>query len=117
VPPLALTAAAAQGTTVFENAQRLRLKESDRMASVCGVINGLGGEAFCEGDALVVRGKGRLRGGKVHSHNDHRIAMLAACASVICEGEVVIADAQAVEKSYPAFFKDFAALGGEVKGA
>jgi 3-phosphoshikimate 1-carboxyvinyltransferase len=43
--------------------------------------------------------------------------MLAACASIICEGEVVIADAQAVEKSYPAFFKDFAALGGEVKGA
>lgn len=117
VPPLALTAAAAQGTTVFENAQRLRLKESDRMASVCGVINGLGGEAFCEGDALVVRGKGRLRGGKVHSHNDHRIAMLAACASVICEGDVDIADAQAVEKSYPAFFTDFAALGGEVKGA
>ncbi len=117
VPPLALAAAAAQGTTVFENAERLRLKESDRMASVCDVINSLGGEAFCEGGALIVRGKGRLRGGRVHSHNDHRIAMLAACASIICEGEVVIADAQAVEKSYPAFFKDFAALGGEVKGA
>lgn len=116
VPPLALAAAAAQGTTVFYNAERLRLKESDRMAAVCETINRLGGDAFHDVSTITIRGTGSLAGGEIDSHNDHRIAMLAACASVICENKVIINGAEAVEKSYPAFYEDFNLLGGGAKG-
>ena len=113
VPPLAAVAAAAQGETRMSNAGRLRLKESDRLVTVRDAIDSLGGSARIAGDDLVIFGTGRLRGGTVDAANDHRIAMLAAIASTICDEPVTIMGAECVGKSYPAFFEDLVALGGE----
>jgi len=114
VPALAVAAMAAKGRTVFENAGRLRLKESDRIASVCAAVNALGGKAFAEGDSLIIEGGERPKGGTVDACGDHRIAMLAAAAAPWCTGMVKIIGAEAVDKSYPGFWHDFASLGGEV---
>jgi len=110
VPILAAVAAAAEGTTVFRNIERLRIKESDRVATVIDCITSLGGEAYEENDTLIIRGTGTIRGGTVDSHNDHRIAMTAAILSLISEGPVTITDAGAVKKSYPGFYEDFLKL-------
>ena len=112
VPILSVAAALTPGTTRITGAARLRLKESDRLASVAAMLRALGGEARVTDDGLVIPGSHSLRGGVVDAMGDHRIVMSAAIASVGCESEVVILGAEAVNKSYPGFFRDFAALGG-----
>lgn len=112
VPPLAAVAAIAPGTSVLKNAGRLRLKESDRLATVRDAVCALGGRAHVEGDDLVIEGVARLAGGTVDAANDHRIAMMAAIMATHAMGPVTIGGAQCVEKSYPAFWDDYAALGG-----
>lgn len=113
VPPLAVVAASKRGVTVFKNAGRLRLKESDRLVSVSEMINSLGGQAEILGDSLKITGLGGLSGGVVNSYSDHRIVMASAVASVISEGDIKILGAEAADKSYPSFFDDFKSLGGE----
>ena len=103
VPVVAIVAAAAQGVTTIYNAGRLRLKESDRIRTVCDMVSALGGRAEETEDGMKIYG-GSLSGGTVDSVNDHRIAMAAAVASVLCP--VTVTGAQAVEKSYPAFWND-----------
>lgn len=116
VPVICVTASAADGgVTVIKNAGRLRIKESDRIKSTAALINGLGGNVEETEDGLVITGVGKLKGGKVDSYNDHRIAMSAAIASLICTGPVEITGAEAVAKSYPAFWDDFKALSGKFK--
>ncbi len=112
VPILAVVAAAAKGETRFTDAGRLRLKESDRLATVSAMICALGGDARIEGDTLIVRGGKPLCGGRVESANDHRIAMSAAVAALLCTDEVELLGAEAVEKSYPAFWADYDRLCG-----
>lgn len=114
VPILSVVAALTPGTTQFINAQRLRLKESDRIQSVCQMLRSLGGNALETEDGLLVHGQTQLTGGTVHSQNDHRIAMSAAVASIGCATPVKILQAEAVQKSYPTFFTDFVSLGGKV---
>lgn len=114
VPPLAAVAATAKGTTRFTNAGRLRLKESDRLVTVRDGLNALGANVSIDGDELVVEGVSRLTGGEVDARNDHRIAMMAAVAAAGASGPTTIHDSGCVSKSYPAFFADFAALGGNV---
>ena len=114
VPILALAASVAEGETVIYNAERLRIKESDRLRTVYETLSALGADVEEKEAGLVIRGKEKLKGGKVSSFNDHRIAMMAAIASVICEEEVVITQAEAVNKSYPGFFEDLKKLGGNV---
>ncbi len=111
VPILSVIAAVAEGDTVIKNAGRLRIKESDRLATVTEVMNGLGADIDEKPDGLVIHGVSKLTGGKISSHNDHRIAMMAAIASLVSENPVVIEGKEAVAKSYPEFFKDMAALG------
>lgn len=110
VPILAVTAACKQGA-VFTNIGRLRLKESDRVASVIGMIEALGGQAQADDTTLTVYGTG-LTGGTVDARNDHRIAMSAAIAATACREDVIILGAQCVEKSYPRFFAEYRKLGG-----
>lgn len=105
VPALAIIGCAAEGETRIVNAGRLRIKESDRLASVSQVLNSLGGQVKELEDGLVITGTGRLRGGRVSSFNDHRIAMMEAIASVISDEPVQIEGWQAVNKSYPPFFE------------
>ena len=110
VPILAVTAACKHGA-VFTDVRRLRLKESDRVASVVAMINALGGKAEDSENTLTVFGTG-LAGGTVDAVNDHRIAMSAAVAATACTKPVTILGAECVEKSYPKFFDEYARLGG-----
>ena len=111
VPILAVTAACKDGA-VFTDIRRLRLKESDRVASVIAMLNGLGGKAEATEDTLTVYGTG-LIGGTVDAMNDHRIAMSAAIAATVCREPVTILGARCVEKSYPKFWEEYARLGGK----
>lgn len=110
VPILSVTAACFQGAT-FTNIRRLRLKESDRVASVIAMLEALGGHAQADENTLHIFGTG-LVGGIVDSVNDHRIAMSAAIAAIRCTEPVTILGAQCVQKSYPKFFDEYRRLGG-----
>lgn len=111
VPILSVVAAANHGA-VFTNIQRLRLKESDRVATTAAMIEALGGKAEATEDTLKIFGTG-LTGGTVNSHNDHRIAMAAAIAATVCSEMVTILGTEAVNKSYPTFWDDYRKLGGK----
>ena len=115
VPILAVASAGAKGKTTITGAGRLKLKESDRLKTVSDMINALGGKCEYTEDSLIIGGMGRLIGGRVDACNDHRIAMSAAIAAGICENPVVIEGAQAVNKSYPAFFDDLSMLGAKIQ--
>ncbi len=116
VPVLAVLACAADGETVIANAGRLRIKESDRLATVTQALRSLGAGVQELPDGLVLEGTGRcngsrpLRGGAVDGAGDHRIVMMAAIASLLCSEPVAITGAEAVEKSYPDFFRDLKRL-------
>ena len=111
VPILSVMAAANHGA-VFTDIRRLRLKESDRVATTAAMIENLGGKAEATEDTLTVYGTG-LVGGTVNSHNDHRIAMAAAVAATVCRRPVTILGAEAVNKSYPGFWNEYEKLGGQ----
>jgi 3-phosphoshikimate 1-carboxyvinyltransferase len=114
VPVLCAVAAVSAGETIVNNAGRLRLKESDRLTAVAQTLNALGAKVMEEPEGLRVQGVPRLKGGTVDAWGDHRIAMMAAIASLACEDSVTITGAQAVKKSYPRFWEKFSALGKEV---
>ena len=114
VPVLSVLAAVSPGRTEFINAGRLRIKESDRLKAVTDMLSALGGDCRETAEGLIINGKAKLKGGTVDSVNDHRIAMSAAVAAIACEEPVTILCAQAVEKSYPAFYEDYKMLGGIV---
>ena len=116
VPPLAAVAALAPGTTRLTGCGRLRLKESDRIETVCAGLAALGADITSEGDDIVINGRDSLAGGEVDATNDHRIAMMAAIAASRCTDGVTIHGAECVQKSYPTFFDDYAKLGGIVEG-
>lgn len=115
-PPLAAMAAVRKGTTRFVNAGRLRMKESDRLETIARTLNALGAKTQVGEDTLTLEGLEHLEGGTVDGCNDHRIAMMAAVAAVACEKPVTILGAECVKKSYPHFWWDYTALGGEVHG-
>ncbi len=115
-PPLAAMAAVRGGTTRFVNAGRLRMKESDRLQTIAQTLNTLGAKAKVGEDTLTLEGVDHLEGGTVDGCNDHRIAMMAAAAAVACKQPVTILGAECVNKSYPHFWWDYTALGGEVHG-
>ena len=115
LPPLAVMASVRRGTTRFTGGARLRLKESDRLATVHGLLKALGGAASEEEDGLTVYGVPALTGGVVDGANDHRIVMAAAVAATRCQGSVTIRGAEAVRKSYPGFWRDYENLGGVVR--
>lgn len=114
VPPLAIAAAFAEGTTHITGAARLRIKESDRLHALAQNLLTLGVRAEEEPDGLVIHG-GTMTGGEIDSFGDHRIAMAFAVAGAASKQGVTIRGAHCVEKSYPKFFEDFADLGGKVE--
>ncbi len=113
LPPLAVMAAVRSGVTRFVGAARLRMKESDRLTTVCRMLTALGVQAEEGPDRLTVRG-GALGGGTVDGANDHRIVMAAAVAAAACAAPVTILGAEAVNKSYPRFWEEYQRLGGVV---
>ena len=110
VPILAVCAAAKQGA-VFTDIRRLRIKESDRVATTVALLEALGAKADAAEDSLTVY-PSVFFGGTVNAANDHRIAMAAAIAATRCNGSVTILGAECVQKSYPKFWEEYARLGG-----
>ncbi|KNZ41418.1 3-phosphoshikimate 1-carboxyvinyltransferase [Acetobacterium bakii] len=116
VPILGVLGSLSTGTTRIINGERLRYKESDRLMATAEVLNALGGKVTETKDGLIIKGVEKLTGGRVKSHNDHRIAMAVAMASIVCEGTIILEGAEAVNKSYPHFWEDFEKIGGEAIG-
>jgi 3-phosphoshikimate 1-carboxyvinyltransferase len=112
LPLVALLGCLAEGETVVRGAQELRLKESDRIATVVEGLGGLGAEIEATEDGFVVQGKGAgsLRGGAMASHGDHRLAMLGAIAGLASQEGVVVDGMEAADVSYPTFTADLASL-------
>jgi len=115
IPVLSAVAAVGEGITIVRNAQRLRLKESDRLMTTAQILNTLGAKVTEIGDELHIEGVPRLVGGTVDAHGDHRIAMTAAIASAVCDSPVIITGAEAVNKSYPQFWEKLSVLGKNVE--
>lgn len=115
-PILTVLGALSEGETRIINGERLRIKESDRIASIKTELNKLGANVTEEGDSLIIQGVSGFRGGvEVSAWNDHRIAMSLAVASTRCEEEIIIDEAESVRKSYPHFWDDFEKMGGILK--
>ncbi len=109
-PALAALAAAAEGVSVIKGTNRLRHKESDRAETICSEYEKLGIEVdISEDNIMRIRG-GEIRPATTFSHDDHRIAMSLAISALRCKGEVVIENAECVEKSYPTFFEDLESI-------
>jgi len=110
LPLVALLGVFAEGETVVRGAGELRLKETDRIATVVDGLRGLGASIEATEDGFVVVGTGGLRGGTIHAHGDHRLAMLGAVAGLASREGVEVIGMEAAEVSYPTFAEDFAAL-------
>jgi 3-phosphoshikimate 1-carboxyvinyltransferase len=110
LPLVALLGCFAEGETVVRGAAELRVKESDRIATVVDGLRGLGADIEALEDGFAVRGHGRLRGGRIDAHGDHRLALLGAVAGLASEEGVEVVGMDAAEVSYPGFADDIAAL-------
>lgn len=112
VPALAVAAAMAQGNTIFHGIERLRLKESDRVATVCDMLKAFGVDCSSTEESMTIVGGSIPKPAVIDPANDHRIAMAAAIMASVTEGESILDDTSCTEKSYPQFFKSFMVLGG-----
>jgi len=106
IPIIALLATQAEGITVIKNAEELKVKESNRIDSVATELQKLGADIEPTEDGMIIRGKTKLTGGQVNSHDDHRIGMMLSIASCIASGNVQINHPQCVSISYPNFYED-----------
>lgn len=114
-PPLVALASCCKGRSKIEGVHRLVYKESNRAEALLEEFRKMGVRLSVENDYIVVDGEGQPEGGRVSSHNDHRIAMACAVAGLASKEGVVISGAEAVEKSYPTFFEDIKRLGAKVR--
>ena len=112
-PVLFVAAAAAHGKTEFSGLSELRLKESDRIATMVAGLRALGIDVVESDDGAIVQG-GRFREGRVNSHGDHRVAMSLAMAGTIADGPVVVADVAAVDTSFPGFVERSREIGIDI---
>jgi len=116
VPVLAVLCSLSEGTSQIINAERLRIKESDRLKAISTELNKMGAAITETPDGLIIEGVSGFKGAQVDAWNDHRIAMAIAVASTRTEGNIELTGYDAVKKSYPMFWDDFAALGGKING-
>ena len=115
-PIISLIACLSEGTTHIKNISRLRIKESDRVQSTVSTLKMLGADIISSESEITINGVQSLVGGVIlDSHNDHRIAMMISIAALVCDKEITLTNADAVNKSYPGFFDDYKALGGKYK--
>ncbi len=110
LPLVALLGCFAEGETIVRGAQELRVKESDRIATVVDGLTALGGRIEATDDGFVVTGTGGLAGGTIESRGDHRLAMLGAVAGLASRGGVEVVGMDAAAVSYPGFADDIAGL-------
>jgi 3-phosphoshikimate 1-carboxyvinyltransferase len=105
LPILAVAGALAGGTTIIRQAQELRVKETDRIAAIAHNLRAMGTEVIELQDGLEIHGRAELRGARVASFGDHRIAMAFAIAGMFADGETIVQDVECVRESYPGFEK------------
>lgn len=113
VPVLSVCAAFADGTTKIINAERLRIKECDRLKATAELLNNLGGKVKELSDGLEITGVSSLKGGNVNGYNDHRIVMSAAVCAARSDEDITATFAMSINKSYPDFYIDYNSIGGK----
>ncbi|EDL63187.1 3-phosphoshikimate 1-carboxyvinyltransferase [Bacillus sp. SG-1] len=111
IPVIALLATQAEGRTVIRDAEELKVKETNRIDAVVSQLKILGADIESTEDGMIINGKTSLRGGTVDSLGDHRIGMTLAIAALLCNEDVELKNAEAVNISYPSFYSDLASLG------
>ena len=116
VPVCTALACYAKGNSRISGAQRLRLKESDRLSSLYVELRKMGAQIEMDSSSLIVRGPCALHGAVIDPHNDHRIAMACAVAALCAEGQTTVQNAECVRKSYPQFFTHLKQIGAEIVG-
>ena len=113
VPAIAVTAAFAQGKTVIRGAERLRFKESNRLAAVVSNLRLMGVDALETADGMIITPSGNVHGASLMGYNDHRIVMAFSVAAMFAAADTAISDAESINKSYPSFFDDYNSVGGK----
>lgn len=113
VPVLSVCAAFVEGTTRIINAERLRIKECDRLKATAELLNNLGGKVKELSDGLEITGVSSLKGGNVNGYNDHRIVMSAAVCAARSDEDITATFAMSINKSYPDFYIDYNSIGGK----
>ncbi|EHJ52985.1 3-phosphoshikimate 1-carboxyvinyltransferase [Streptococcus macacae] len=111
LPIIALLATQAKGRTVIRDAEELRVKETDRIQVVADALNAMGAHVLATEDGMIIEGKTALHGAKINTFGDHRIGMMAAIAALLVKkGDVELERAEAINTSYPSFFKDLESI-------
>jgi 3-phosphoshikimate 1-carboxyvinyltransferase len=110
IPVLAVAAAMASGQTIIADAAELKAKETDRIQTVVEALEAMGVRVEATPDGMIIEGRGHLDAAAVDSHGDHRLAMAWAVAALVAHGEMHIAGSDAVDVSYPDFWRDLAAI-------
>ena len=113
VPAIAVTAAFAQGKTVIRGAERLRFKESNRLAAVVSNLRLMGVDALETAGGMIITPSGNVHGASLMGYNDHRIVMAFSVAAMFAAADTAISDAESINKSYPSFYDDYNSLGGK----
>ena len=116
-PVFAVLATQAAGITVVRDAAELRVKESDRIASVAVELRKMGAWIEERADGMIVHGPSELHGAEVECHRDHRLAMALAVAGLAAEGPTIVHGAEAIGDSFPGFVEAMQALGADIRWA
>ncbi len=104
IPAIAVAATQAEGETIITDAKELRVKESDRLKAVATELKKMGANIDELEDGLIIRGPTKLKGAKVESYDDHRMAMSLSIASLVADGETTIKNPECVNISFPSFY-------------
>jgi len=110
LPVLMTAMATAEGESLISGAEELRVKETDRIHSMVANLNAVGARVEELPDGCIIRGVGRLRGGRVQSFGDHRTAMSLATSTLRMQGELAIEDTECIATSFPEFFNELRRL-------
>lgn len=110
IPMIAVMAALAEGTTIIKDAAELKVKETDRIATVTEALKKMGADISPTEDGMIIKGGKALKGTNINSYLDHRIAMAFSIAGLVAKGETQIQDSQCVDVSYPEFFSNLDGL-------
>ena len=101
---------------MVRDAKELRLKESDRIATIAAELRKMDADIEEQDDGFVVQGPVRLRGARVQCHGDHRLAMALVVAGLVADGETIVEGSQAIADSFPGFVNLMRGLGAAIDG-
>ena len=105
IPIIAILATQAEGDTIIKDAAELKVKESNRIKSVVENLNNIGASVIELDDGMIIKGKSKLKGGKIITFNDHRIAMSFSIANLISENKIILDSDKSIDISFPGFSK------------